>query len=201
MPESKDLVKPVTMRPRLATVSSDTDGDEVTDGRSSDLGSDLGHTWEVGPSSEETSTTNPGPRAATSPAQPRMTQADRPLTTNTNTRPHGLAGDKASVSTNTVSGAEPLTINSSMLTRDKFLTSTTIHPSLSTVAVLAVRGAPAQPQPGLQPAQQPGVAAGQHRGPLLRRRAAQPRHLGPRQHAAARPRPRHPARGLRLARH
>ena len=65
VPESKDLVKPVTMRPRLATVSSDTDGDEVTDGRSSDLGSDLGHTWEVGPSSEETSTTNPGPRAAT----------------------------------------------------------------------------------------------------------------------------------------
>ena len=116
MPESKDLVKPVTMRPRLATVSSDTDGDEVTDGRNSDLGSDLGHTWEVGPSCEEASATNPGPRAATSPAQPRMTQADRPLTTNTNTRPHGLAGDKASVSTNTVSGAEPLTINSSMLT-------------------------------------------------------------------------------------
>lgn len=116
VPESKDLVKPVTMRPRLATVSSDTDGDEVTDGRNSGLGSDLGHTWEVGPSCEEASATNPGPRAATSPAQPRMTQADRPLTTNTNTRPHGLAGDKASVSTNTVSGAEPLTINSSMLT-------------------------------------------------------------------------------------
>ena len=148
VPESKDLVKPVTMRPRLATVSSDTDGDEVTDGRNS------GHSleqssWEVGPCSEEASTTNPGPRAAASPAQPRMTQADRPLTsTNTNTRPHGLAGDRASVSTNTVSGAEPVTSNSSMLTSD-ILTSTTIHPSLSPVAVLSVHGPPAQPQSGL----------------------------------------------------
>ena len=173
VPESKDLVKPVTMRPRLATVSSDTDGDEVTDGRNSGLGSSSGHSleqssWEVGHSSEEASTTNPGPRAAASPAQPRMTQADRPLTsTNTNTRPHGLAGDRASVSTNTVSGDEPLTSNSSMLTSD-ILTSTTTYPSLSPVAVLSVHGPPAQPQPGLESAQQPGVAAGQHRGPLLR---------------------------------
>ena len=150
VPESKDLVKPVTMRPRLATVSSDTDGDEVTDGRNSGSGHSLEQSsWEVGPCSEEASTTNPGPRAAASPAQPRMTQADRPLTsTNTNTRPHGLAGDRASVSTNTVSGAEPLTSNSSMRTRD-VLTSTTIPPSLSPVAVLSVHGAPAQPQPGL----------------------------------------------------
>ena len=121
VPESKDLVKPVTMRPRLATVSSDTDGDEVTDGRNSGSGHSLEQSsWEVGPCSEEASTTNPGPRAAASPAQPRMTQADRPLTsTNTNTRPHGLAGDRASVSTNTVSGAEPVTSNSSMLTNKR----------------------------------------------------------------------------------